>query len=114
GGPSSPISRLTEQFGEMDKALLGMANNGAGDAAAKSFAQIAASSARYGKSTEDLLALFPTYHAALQQQANALEMSGSGFEASTLSAQDYVDWMGGKIPASVKSAGDAAKKAGKD
>lgn len=114
GGPSSPISRLTEQFGEMDKALLGMANNGAGDAAAKSFAQIAASSARYGKSTEDLLALFPSYHAALQQQANALEMSGSGFEASTLSAQDYVDWMGGKIPASVKSAGDAAKKAGKD
>lgn len=103
----SSVSQLEGQFGEMDKTLAHMSSSGAGEAAAKSFARIRQEAEASGFPLERLTQLMPEYHAQLQQQANALGITG-------LSAQDYVNWMSGKIPDAVKAAGAAAQAAGQD
>lgn len=113
-GLSTVTERLTEGFSQMDRALAGMASNGALDQAAAGFAKVAEAAKRQGTSTEQLIALFPEYHAQLQQQANALAAQVQGFDASKLSAQDYADWMSGKVPPALRAAADAAKSGGKD
>ena len=53
---------------------------------------------------DKLLALFPKYKAELEGTANALNVHN-------LTAKEYVDWMGGKIPPAIAAAAAAAKAA---
>lgn len=111
---SSSVSQVEERFGKMDAALLNMANNGSGAQAAEAFRQISAEASISGTSYAKLLQLFPEYESSLKKQAIALEQSGTGFSAASLTAKDYADWMGGKVPSAVTNAAAAAKAAGKD
>lgn len=113
GQIGSEVSALEKQFGEMDKALAGMGASGATGQAGKAFSLIRTEAEKAGTSLDQLLQLFPEYKKALQDQANALEAQGTGFSAASLTAQDYADWMGGKIPPAVTAAANAAKAAGK-
>lgn len=100
-GVTSETNALKEQFGKMDAALTKMSNT---DATA-AFRKIAASANEQGLSVEKLLTLFPQYKAQLDQTAASLGVTN-------LTAQDYADWMGGKIPAAI-SAAVAAQQSGK-
>lgn len=107
GQVASEVSKLEDQFREMDRALAQMANNGAADQAAANFRKLRASAEESKFPLERLVQLMPDYHAQLQAQANQLGVT-------TLSTQDYADWMGGKVPPAIQAAADAAKAKGKD
>lgn len=95
---------LTERFGQLDQSIVSLYSDGKADQAAAAFGKIAEAAKAQGVAVEDVTALFPEYKAQLQQQANELEVT-------TLSAQDYADWMGGKIPAAITKAEEAQKSA---
>lgn len=92
-GMKSSLQLLRDQFDQVDKALAGLPADQAGAA----FAKLAKDATTAGLSMEDQLKLFDDYKTKLQQQANELGVT-------TLSAQDYYDWMGGKVPAAVQAA----------
>lgn len=87
---------LDEQMAKLDSSLASMDPIKAKTA----FAQITTAARDQGVSVEKLSQMFPNYRASLQQVATQLGVS-------ELSAQDWVDWMGGKVPAAVKAAADA-------
>jgi hypothetical protein len=92
---------LTDRFSELDKSLTGLAHSGSADQAAAGFRKIAEAAAAQKIPVDQLLTLFPTYYAALKDQATQLGVTG-------LSAQQYADWMGGKVPGAVRAAEVAA------
>ena len=97
-GTKSELSIVTEQFGKLDQAMAKV-----DPATARSaFSKIAESAATQGMSVEKLIALFPEYKARLESTAASLGVT-------TLKAQDYADWMGGKVPAAIQTAIDATK-----
>jgi TP901 family phage tail tape measure protein len=96
--------QLTAQFSQLDQSLTNLVNSGAADQAAAGFAKIAAAAAAQGVPIEKLMTLFPQYKSLLQDQANQLGVT-------TLSAQDYADWMGGHVPDAVSKAAASSGKA---
>jgi len=107
-GTGSVVQRVESQFGQLDKSLAALRSNGNVDAAAAAFRQVAETKVHYdptwtqGARDETvaagkLIELFPQYKAQLDNVASSLKVSG-------LSAQDYADWMGGKIPLAVQRA----------
>lgn len=106
-GASTAVDRLTGAFGEVDASLVALASNGSADEAASAFRKIQESAAGTTATTQQLVDLFPKYRDELTAQANALKITN-------LTAEEYADWMGGKIPPRVKAAADAAKTAGAD
>lgn len=93
GGLKSSQRQVIDQFKAMDAALSGMDPA----QASKAFAEISKSAKDAGISNENLLATFPEYKARLTEVANQIGVTN-------LSAQEYVDWMGGKVPEAVKRA----------
>jgi TP901 family phage tail tape measure protein len=92
---------LKDQFGELDTAVAGLASSGSADKAAQAFGKIADEAARDHVSTQQLLSLFPQYQAALHKQAADLGVTN-------LTAKQYAEWMGGRIPAAIRSASHAS------
>ena len=86
-----------KKFSDLDGQLVKLSATGQQTAASGAFAKIAKQFSDQGVGVDDLIATFPRYKAALQESANQL---GVG----TLSAQDYADWMGGKVPAAIQKA----------
>jgi len=97
-GVKGPIELVTDQFVKLDTALTQMDVAQARQA----FAQIADSAEGQRMGVEKLLALFPKYKADLEGTAIALKVTN-------LTNQEYVDWMGGKIPPAIQAASAAAK-----
>lgn len=95
-GQKTSLVETQEQLAKLDQSLAGM------DAtkAASTFSQVAESAALQGVAVEDLLVQFPEYKATLQGAAGQLGVTN-------LAAQDYADWMGGKVPQAVEAAIDA-------
>lgn len=103
-GQVNTLDRMRSQFGELDKAITSLASGGMGEQAAAQFAKVAESAAQVGIGTDRLVTLFPQYKAQLEGVAQSLGVVG-------LSTQDYVDWMGGKVPPAIQAAAAAADSA---
>ena len=92
---------------ELDNGLAAMVQGGNTDEAAKSFANLSKQWEDGGHNVNDLLPLFSQYRSSLVAQANELKVTN-------LSNEDYVAWMGGKVPKAIQEAQkktDAQKKA---
>lgn len=89
--------RIARQFGEVDKSLASLAQNGMGEKAAAQFAQVSDAAKAQGIDIARVIDLFPQYKSQLMATAEALGVAG-------LSSQDYADWMGGKVPAAIQAA----------
>ena len=100
-GKTSVAGQITSQFGEVDKALTSLASSGMGDQAANQFQKVAEAATSAGIGTDRLITLFPQYKAQLETVATSLGVVG-------LSSQDYVDWMGGKVPDAIAKAAAAS------
>jgi TP901 family phage tail tape measure protein len=107
-GTGSVVSRVEGQFDQLDKSLAALRSSGNVQAAAAAFKQVAETKVHYDPTwtqgardetiaTEKLITLFPQYKAQLDNVASGLKVTG-------LSAQDYVGWMGGKVPAAIERA----------
>jgi len=96
-GITSPLDVAKQKFTDVDSALTNLVQSGGTDQAAAGFKQLANDMRAQGKSTDYILQKFPQYKAALKEQANALDVTN-------LSQQDYVNWMGGKVPQAVQDA----------
>ena len=92
-GFSKQARGLKASFSAVDDALSSMDSA----SAASAFKGITADAAAAGVSVDDLAALFPSYSSAVQAAAGAQG-------AYNLSAQELVDWMGGKLPQAVLDA----------
>ena len=103
-GTTALADTMTDQFGEVDKALGTLASGGKGEQAAAQFKTIADAATAQSIPVEKLIGLFPAYKSELEATAASLGVVG-------LSSQDYVDWMGGKVPAAVQAAAGAANSA---
>lgn len=90
-------NEIKKNFDELDKALTSVKP----DQAAATFRQVAEQAAAAGTPVAHLVELLPQYKARLEEQAKALGVTG-------LSSQDYVDWMGGKVPDAIRRASAAA------
>lgn len=97
-GASTNLQDITAQFGKLDQAMAKVDP----ETARAAFAKISESAAAQGMSVEKLISLFPEYKARLEATASSLGVT-------TLKAQDYADWMGGKVPAAIQTAIDATK-----
>lgn len=95
-GVKSPIDTITEQFDKMDQAMVSLDP----EIASRAFKQIADGALASGTSLEELEAQFPQYKASLQAIATQ-------FGIGDLSAKEWVDWMGGKVPEAVSIAAQA-------
>ena len=95
---------VTAQFGKLDEALTQVDET----TARAAFSKIAMTKVHYDPtwtqgardevlSAEALIKMFPEYKAQLDKTAHALGVN-------SLSAQEYSDWMGGKIPDAIKRA----------
>lgn len=82
--------KVADQFAQLDTALTQMKP----EQAAAAFNQLAEQAEAQGLSVAQLVELMPQYENALRAQANELGVT-------TLTAQDYADWMGGKVPSAV-------------
>jgi TP901 family phage tail tape measure protein len=98
--------KLRARFGEVDTVLNNLASSGAGEDAAAGFRQMADELTRQGAGVEDVARLFPVY-------ADSLRSTASQLGVTSLSTQDLVDWMGGKVPPAITAASVAAGAAGK-
>lgn len=99
---TSPIKLVKEQLDQYDQGLADLAASGNADAAAKGFKSIADAAAAAGVPIEKVLPTFDDYRQQLDLVAQGLGLQGQ------ISEQEYVDWMGGKIPAAVQKATAAA------
>ena len=106
-GLTTAEEKMAGQVAAIDEGLVHLVNNGAPERASVAFAQIAEQARQNKVSYDSLLQLFPEYQRSLEAQANQLEVTG-------LSAEDYVKWMGGDIPAAVAQAAATARQSGKD
>ena len=98
-GLKTTTQQVDEQFAKLDQ-VLSTIDPAKAQAA---FTQIQQAAQSQNMSVETLIGLFPEYKASLQQTADQLGVTG-------LSAQQYADWMGGKIPAAVSTAAAANPK----
>lgn len=103
-GMDSQFEQVRKRAGEMDDALNSLATSGSADQAAATFAKIEENARKYGATTKELLALFPAYHTSLKKQAKALG-------ENNLTAEEYVDWMGGKVPPAIQKAMEKQRQA---
>lgn len=92
-GAKTEIQLVVSQFDKLDQAMSKVDP----ETARKAFAKIAEAADAQGMSVEKLTALFPEYR-------NRLESTATSLGVTTLSAQDYADWMGGKVPAAIENA----------
>jgi TP901 family phage tail tape measure protein len=99
-GMTSTLQGYRNELDKLDKSLVAMKPE---DSAA-AFRKLTDEMSAAGIPLKDQLVIFDDYKAKLVAQANELKITG-------LTAQDYADWMGGKIPPAVKKAQDAADKA---
>jgi len=108
-GAKGQVELVTDQFTRLDEAMTQLDVTSARAA----FAKVAATTVHYDPtwtegardeaiSVEKLIQLFPEYKAQLQKTATALGVTN-------LTNQEYVDWMGGKIPPAIQAAAGAAK-----
>lgn len=97
GGSATLAGKAAQQFAQVDKALMSLAAAGRGDEVARQFGQIASKAREAGMSSDELLRLFPALKGQYEMQAAALGNL-------VLSADEYADWMGGKVPAAVAAA----------
>lgn len=92
-GVQGSYAANVEQIGKLDQALSSMDPT----VAAAAFAKLSDTLRSYGMSQEDIVAQFPDYKATLVDTVNQLQ-------AGEVSAEEYADWMGGKVPDAVKVA----------
>lgn len=92
-GLDTQLADIREQFAGIDQALTGMD----GAKAAQAFSYVADKAAAAGVSVEQVRDLMPEY--AAQVEAAAARQG-----AYNLSAQELVDWMGGKVPDAIVAA----------
>lgn len=92
---------IKKQFAQYDKALASLTSAGSAGTAIKQFNAIVSES---GRTAAEVAALFPDYRAQLENTADSLGVK------TKLSAQDYVDWMGGRVPDAVATAAKAQGK----
>lgn len=100
GMATSLAGEAKERFLELDNAMAGLTKNGQMQAAAAGFDQIAASARSQSVSTEQLIALFPAY-------SEAVRNAGEAIKGQNLTADELVELMSGRIPASMKEAAAA-------
>ncbi|SKF61592.1 Putative phage tail tape measure protein TMP [Mycobacteroides abscessus subsp. abscessus] len=94
---------LVENVQNMDSALSGMdAEKQAG-----AFSHVARSAGEAGLSADKLAASMP-------KTMEAMRKAAADVGVFDLSAQQLVEWMGGKVPAAVSAGGNAAREAGKN
>lgn len=103
-GMKTASAAFSDEIEKLDQSLANMAP----EKAAAAFQQLSTSMSEQGVDVLQLSSHMDGYQAKLQQQATSLAGQVSSFDAASLSAQDYADWMGGKVPASVQAALDAA------
>ena len=99
---TSPIKLVKEQLDQYDQGLADLAASGNSEAAAKGFKSIMDAAAAAQVPIEKVLPSFDAYRQQLDLVAEGLGLQGQ------ISEQEYVDWMGGKIPAAVQKATMAA------
>jgi len=104
GGPASVANVLREKFDAVDSSLTKMVSSGQAEEAAKSFRSLRDAAEQRGIGIDKLITLFPDYQATLTAEANSLKVT-------TLSVEDYADWMGGKVPPAIEAARRASKGA---
>lgn len=100
-GMTTAASAAEEGFRQMDAALAAMKP----EDAASAFNAIRAEFDAQGVSVEEMLPRFDSYREKLVEQANQLGVT-------SLSTQDYADWMGGKVPPAIAAAASSADNAG--
>lgn len=98
-GVKTEVQLVTDQFSQLDQAMSKVDP----ETARKSFSKIAEAADAQGMSVEKLIALFPEYKSRLESTAASLGVK-------TLSAQEYADWMGGKVPAAIEAASAKSKE----
>lgn len=94
-GMDAGLKPLREQLEKVDEQLASMD----GEQAAAAFRVIAADAKRVGAPLEYVTDLLPQYKARLQEIATQM--------GANVSPQEYVEWMGGKVPDAVKAASAA-------
>lgn len=99
-GNKSEMDILIGQFDQLDAALTKVDT----ETAREGFSKIADAAKLAGRSNEDLLKSFPEYKKQLEATATSMGV----FD---LTAQEYVDWMGGKIPPAIEKAKGATDRA---
>ncbi|MDR6439099.1 TP901 family phage tail tape measure protein [Paenarthrobacter nicotinovorans] len=100
-GSKGDIGQLEDRMKGLGEQMGSLAKNGAADTAAKSFQALTAEFQKNGKSAKDALEYLPGYKDALLSLAN---QSGQ-----TLTEQELLDFAMGKIPDSMKVAGDSVE-----
>lgn len=100
GLATSTVGEAKDRFLELDTAMSGMTKNGQMQTAAAAFDQIAQAAARQKVPTEQLIGLFPQY-------AEAVRNAGEAIKGQALSADEMVELMSGRIPASMREAAAA-------
>lgn len=98
-GSASSTNQLKAQISQIDQSLAALAANGNAERAFATFQQMMQQT---GRSAEQLAGYFPELNRQLHNTAETLGV------ASQLSAKDYAEWMGGKIPEAVQKAAAAA------
>lgn len=101
GMATSAAGEARDRMLELDAAMAGMASKGQLRETAAAFDELAASSRRAGLSSEQLIDLFPQY-------ADAARTAAEAMGATNLTADELVELMSGRVPASVRAAAEAA------
>ncbi|MCW5951787.1 MAG: phage tail tape measure protein, partial [Propionibacteriaceae bacterium] len=102
---TSTADQIKGQVAEIDKALAALASSGNGEAAADGFRQIADAAKEVGVPIEQVLPALRQYRSELEMLAEGLGLQGQITEG------EFVDWMGGKVPAAVRAAIEASNGA---
>lgn len=100
-GMKSESQAVREAFGSLDQSLSSIDFA----SAAVGMQQVSRENAKIGLSTQELVNLFPAYAGKLREQASAMGVLN-------VSAQEMEQWMGGRLPASVRRAAEVAVAAG--
>ncbi|MEL4357030.1 MULTISPECIES: phage tail tape measure protein [unclassified Luteococcus] len=106
-GMKTATTSYREEIGKLDASLAAMKP----EQAATAFNSITESLSKQGIGVKEAAGHFSAYRGQLQGMANALASTVPSFDAAKLSAADYAEWMGGKLPASVAAAAAASIRA---
>ncbi|TDT31096.1 phage tail tape measure protein [Naumannella halotolerans] len=93
------LDRVNEQLDRIDDGLSTLAASDP-EAAGRVFTEIARQANELGISVEEVAGRLPAYRAQLEQVADTL--------GQTVSEDEYVRWMGGEVPESIRVAGAAS------
>lgn len=72
-GTNTSLARTAERVQAVDQALAQLVQSGRGDVALQAFNRLAASQAKFGVSTQELMAMFPQYAGAIQSAGGATQ-----------------------------------------